>query len=273
MDLREALEAFLEEDVGNGDITSDAVVDHGRASGTIVAKEKGVVAGAEVACEVFRMVGCDANARILDGDDILPGETVIEVEGEARDILRGERLALNILSRMSGIATATSHLVEEARRAKPDVEIAATRKTTPGFRYFEKLAVEIGGGIQHRWGLNDAVLIKENHIEMAGSIRKAVERASRAGHDDIEIEVTSPDEALEAAQAGADIIMLDNFTPQDANWTYNKLQLTYPMIVVEISGGITEENIGDYAFSAHRISVGGLTHSVRSIDYSMSIER
>jgi len=273
MDLTEVLKAFLDEDVGDGDITSEAVVEPGQGKGRMVAKEAGMVAGIEEVCEVFRMVGCTPSGSVADGDEVTAGTTVLEVEGEARDILKGERLALNILSRMSGIATATAHLVHVARMAKPDVEIAATRKTTPGFRYFEKKAVEIGGGVPHRWGLNDAILIKENHIEMAGSITEAVERAMRAGHDEIEIEVTSSDEALEAAAAGADVVMLDNFTPRDANWTYNKLGLSYPMVKVEISGGIDAENIADYAFSADRISVGGLTHSVKAIDFSMYVTR
>ena len=273
MELKETLKAFLDEDVGAGDITSEAVVEPGPGKGRIVAKEAGVVAGIEEVCEVFRMIGCTPVPAAYNGDEVHPGTTVLEVEGEARDILKGERLALNILSRMSGIATATAHLVHEARMAKPDVEIAATRKTTPGFRYFEKRAVEIGGGVPHRWGLHDAILIKENHIEMAGSITEAVERAARAGHDEIEIEVTSNDEALEAAAAGADVVMLDNFSPQDANWTYNKLRLSYPMVKVEISGGINADNIADYAFSADRISVGGLTHSVKAIDFSMYVTR
>ncbi|HID73889.1 MAG TPA: hypothetical protein EYP43_02425, partial [Thermoplasmata archaeon] len=158
MDLRSSLESFMAEDVGNGDITTESVVDRCPARGQVVVKASGVVAGVEEASEVFRLVGAVPVALVDDGEAVSPGDVILEVRGDSWSLLRAERLALNILSRMSGIATATRRLVDLARAVNPEVRVAATRKTTPGFRYFEKRAVVAGGGDPHRWSLDDAVL-------------------------------------------------------------------------------------------------------------------
>ena len=271
MDLRSSLESFMAEDVGNGDITTESVVDRCPARGQVVVKASGVVAGVEEASEVFRLVGAVPVALVDDGEAVSPGDVILEVRGDSWSLLRAERLALNILSRMSGIATATRRLVDLARAVNPEVRVAATRKTTPGFRYFEKRAVVAGGGDPHRWSLDDAVLIKDNHLAFAGSVARAIARARGAGHSPIEIEVTSREMAIEAAGAGADIIMLDNFTPEEARRVHDEIKNSFLRVTIEVSGGITEENIQRYAGAADVISVGSLTHSVRSLDISMDI--
>jgi nicotinate-nucleotide pyrophosphorylase (carboxylating) len=171
---------------------------------------------------------------------------------------------------MSGIATLTNKLVEKCKKSNPKVEIAATRKTTPGCRYYEKKAVKIGGGIPHRYGLYDAILIKDNHIKMVGSVEECIKRVKKTGKE-IEIEVENIDDAMKAAKSGANIIMLDNFTPEDVKKAYKKIKKINKNIEVEVSGGIKPENITEYAKYAEVISLGMLTHSVKSVDFSLEI--
>ena len=271
MDVRRALEVFLVEDVGDGDITSEAVVAPGMARAEIVSKGFGILAGAKEGATVFRLMGCDATMRVADGDRVSRGDIVMEARGDARALLAAERLVLNIMTRMSGIATATRNVVERARAVNPKVRIAATRKTTPGFRYFEKRAVVTGGGDPHRWGLNDAVLIKENHLAFTPGPAEAIRRARDAGHTSIEIEATEHQMALECAEAGADTIMLDNFTPAEAKRTYLALKEKRSDLTVEISGGVDAGNVKDFAAHADIISIGALTHSAKALDLSMDI--
>jgi nicotinate-nucleotide pyrophosphorylase (carboxylating) len=174
--------------------------------------------------------------------------------------------------RMSGIATQTKALVERCRKMNPHVRIAATRKTTPGFRYFEKKAVMLGGGDPHRYRLDDAFIIKDNHLRIVGSVKEAVRRAKKGGFTKkIEIEVENLRDALEAVNAGADIIMLDNMTPKEAEETAKKIKEIKKSVIVEISGGITPDNIIDYAKFADVISLGWLTHSTKAVDFSLEI--
>lgn len=272
--MRSRIREYLKEDIGSGDITSQLLVPPGlEAKGRIAAKEDCVLAGAEEAAEVFRELGAEAVLVRKDGERVKKGEVVLTVSGPARALLSGERLALNFIMRMSGIATVTRSLVDACREVNKDVRVAATRKTVPGFREFEKKAVVLGGGDPHRFGLDDGVLIKDNHIRVAGGVRQALERARASSFTrKVEIEVECEDDAFEAADAGADIIMLDNFPPEDARALYRKLKERRPGIVVEVSGGITPENIRGYADAADVISVGWVTHSVRSADFSMEIE-
>jgi len=267
----------LEEDIGFGDITSQLVVPEDvEAVAEIVAREEGVLAGAEEARTAFELLGARVVWAMEDGSFIKPGDIVLRAEGPARALLAAERTALNFLMRMSGIATATAELVELAKKARPGVRVAATRKTAPGLRFFDKKAVEIGGGDTHRLRLDDCVLIKDNHIAILGSVAEAVRKARRAVSftKKIEVEVSTPEEALEAARAGADIIMLDNFSPEEVEEALQLLEEEgrRSSVLVEVSGRIGPHNIADYASKdVDIISSGYLTHSARALDFSMRI--
>jgi nicotinate-nucleotide pyrophosphorylase (carboxylating) len=266
---------YLREDIGSGDLTSELLVPPRRqATGKIIAKERCVLAGLLEASSVFDELGAKATAVVEEGATAGKDDVVLTVAGSARAILSGERLALNFLMRMSGIATLTNDLLLRCEKVNPEVRIAATRKTTPGFRQFEKRAVSVGGGDTHRFGLDDAILIKDNHIAIAGGIREALRSARRTASftKKIEIEVESVKDALVAVEEGADIIMLDNFTPEEGEKVAREVRAANPLIVIEVSGGIKPENIEAYAAFADIISLGWLTHSVRSIDFSMEIE-
>jgi len=272
--MRSKYSRFIEEDIGQGDITSELVVPlDAMAKGRIICKETCVLAGAKEASEIFKELGAKAVVKKKDGSRVKKGTIVLEVRGTARVLLAGERLALNVIMRMSGIATLTDSLVRKCRTINPKVKVAATRKTTPGFREFEKRAVALGGGWPHRMGLYDAILIKNNHIKIAGGVKEALDRARRRNRKRrIEIEVETAEQARIALENGANIIMLDNFPPNDAGKLARELKKRHPGVLIELSGGIRPENIGKYAPAADVISLGWLTHSVKSIDFSMRIE-
>jgi nicotinate-nucleotide pyrophosphorylase (carboxylating) len=273
--MKSKLGEYLREDIGSGDITMELLVPpEQKGTARIVAKERCVLAGVLEASEVFTELGAKAVVKRKDGSVAKPGDVVLTVSGPARSLLTGERLALNFLMRMSGIATVTNHLLVRCRKINPGVRIAATRKTTPGFREFEKRAVSLGGGDPHRFGLDDAILIKDNHINVAGGVAEALRRAKGSSFTKkVEIEVETRKDAFAALDAGADIVMLDNFGPDDARALYGELKKRRPEVIVEVSGGIRPENIEKYAEAADVISLGWLTHSVRSIDFSMSMDR
>jgi len=267
------IDRFLREDVGKkGDITSDALFTKQTARAVIIAKENCVVAGLHEAQQVFQKVGASVHMVFKDGAVVRKGNTVMEVQGSARSILKGERLALNIISRMSGIATETKKIVQRCKKINPMVSIAATRKTTPGFRMFEKKAIILGGGEPHRYGLYDAVLIKDNHLKMTNSIKQAVVKVKRKlPGNPIEIEVENETDALTAARLNVEIIMLDNFDAKTGQNVARKIRRINPDILIEVSGGITADNIEQYASFADRISLGYLTHSVKNKDFSLEI--
>jgi len=273
--MKSKFHEFLKEDIGSGDITSELVVPAGaRAKGTMICKEPCILAGVEEACAIFQELGVRIVSNAKDGSLVSMGDEVLRVTGSARAILSGERVALNIVMRMSGIATLTNSLVRKCRKINPDVRVAATRKTTPGFRSFEKKAVLIGGGDPHRMGLYDAVLIKNNHIRLAGGVKEALGRARKGSFTKkVEIEVETPEQAFEALENGADIIMLDNFGPEEAKKLSQRLKKVRPEILIEASGGIRPENIERYAAAADIVSLGSLTHSFKSVDFSMKIEK
>jgi nicotinate-nucleotide pyrophosphorylase (carboxylating) len=272
--LDEKLKSWLEEDVGSGDITTNAIVGpEMKTTGIIHAKDTGVLAGNDVAQRVFELLepGIAYEKKLEDGAPLEPGSIIAEVRGSARAVLTGERLALNLLQHMSGVATRTSRL---AAIAKPyGAVLVDTRKTTPGLRLLDKYAVKVGGGKNHRLGLYDAMLIKDNHIEVAGGIKEALARAhAYAGHmTKIEIEVESLDGVKEALAGGADVIMLDNMKPELMK---QAVALIDHRAVVEASGGIDESTLAAAAASGvDVISVGALTHSVKALDISMDIGR
>jgi nicotinate-nucleotide pyrophosphorylase (carboxylating) len=275
--LEYKIREFLAEDLGFGDVTTDVLIDDDSiAEAEIIFKKGGVLAGIEEASTVFEVLGCKTKILLNDGDKATPQTAVLKIEGSERAILKGERVALNLLMRMSGIATATNKALSSAREFNPKIRVAATRKTTPGFRYFEKKAVKIGGGDTHRLRLDDCVLIKDNHLKLMPSINEAVRRAldSVSFTKKIEVEVESSSQAIEAVEAGADIVMLDNMKPEEIQITLRELEKRgiREKTLIEASGGITVENIVDYAkIGVDIISLGSLTHSVQALDVSLRI--
>ncbi len=275
MELR--LLAMLAEDVGQGDITTTAVVPHGvKAEAVVVAKEDGIVAGIEEAVILAESLGLNVQAAVSDGVQIKKKEVILKLSGDARTILSAERTMLNLMSRMSGIATKTKKLVEELRKAKMGTKIAATRKAAPGLLYFDKRAVWHGGGDPHRLHLDDMILIKDNHIAVVGSVETAVKRAKLIASftKKVEVEVSRVADALVAAKAGADVIMLDNFSSKQVKDTIAEFKKKgyYKKVLLEASGGISEENLLEYADSGVSvISIGALTHSVKALDISLEI--
>src|SRR6058998_2093048 len=218
MFIEETLEKFLDEDIGQGDITTDALVDSKlRATGQVVCKERAVIAGLSESIILLKLLGCEGKSKFRDGQEVPAGTIILEADGSGSSLLKVERVLLNMLSHMSGVATATAELVNIAKKNGSSTRIACSRKTLPGLRYFEKRAVELGGGDTHRLRLDDAVLIKDNHLELAGSVGACVRKAKLrvSFTKKIEVEATTPAQAVEAAQAGADIVLLDNMTPEN----------------------------------------------------------
>ncbi|RLF41390.1 MAG: carboxylating nicotinate-nucleotide diphosphorylase [Thermoplasmata archaeon] len=269
------IDYFLKEDLDDiGDITSDALLEDEKAEGVIIAKEPCVVAGVEEARKVFEKTGANMEIIIEDGIKIRRNTIIAVVSGSAKSILKGERLALNFLGRMSGIATMTRRFVDICIKVNSNASIAATRKTTPGFRRYEKKAVILGGGEPHRMGLYDAILIKDNHIKCVGSVEEAIKRVKQKLSDKpIEIEVENEEDALKAASLGVDVIMLDNIPPNEAKIIAGKIRNIDRDIKIEVSGGINFRNIHEYLPFADRISLGCLTHSVKNIDFSFEIKK
>ena len=269
-ELRRIVETALREDIGSGDITTQATVSPDLISqAELVAKEDFVLAGIDVAAEVFRTLdpAVSFESLIEDGQTVKKGEVLAWIKGSAAVLLQGERVALNLLQRMSGIATLTSCFVREV--AETEAVVVDTRKTMPGLRVLDKYSVRAGGGTNHRTSLYDGVLIKENHIAAAGSITTAIERArSRAPHTmKIEVETTTLAEVAEALQAEADIILLDNMTLDQLR---EAVQLIAGRAKAEASGGVNLETIREIAETGvDLISVGALTHSAKAVDISM----
>lgn len=268
---REIVRRALAEDVGSGDVTTDATVDHARrARGEIVAKCECVVAGLDVAIEAFRQLDPDVDVTVHreDGSRCTNGDVVAVIRGAAGPMLTAERTALNLLQRMSGIATLTRRFVDAAAGR---IAILDTRKTTPLLRALEKYAVRAGGGTNHRTGLYDAVLVKDNHIRLAGGVRTAVERM-RASRPDlpVEIEAQSLGQVDDALAAGADIILVDNLPIDEVREAVRRIA---GRAKVEISGGVTLDRIPELAATgADFVSVGALTHSAPAADLSLEIE-
>lgn len=272
---REALAKFLEEDIGRGDVTSK-ILPRKIVRAEIVCRERAVIAGLREAGMIFDLVKCGTRVRVREGRYVRPMTTVMTVRGDARRIPSAERTALNLLMRMSGIATETKRFVEEARKINPRVKIASTRKTVPGFRIFDKRAVKVGGGMTHRMRLDDMVLIKDNHLAIVGSVSEAVRMAKRlhGGRRKIETEVRSLREAIDAVGAGAEIIMLDNMTPKQVHSTVKTLvrKGLRRKVTIEVSGGVTHENLKRYASAdIDMVSIGSITHSLRAIDFSLEV--
>ncbi|MEM3641146.1 MAG: carboxylating nicotinate-nucleotide diphosphorylase [Candidatus Bathyarchaeia archaeon] len=277
--LEEKLQKMLAEDVGQGDITTTLIVPPEiEAEAEVIAKEAGVAAGIEEAKILLESLGIKVETLVLDGEKIREKQILMKVSGNAKTILSTERTLLNILSRMSGIATTTKKLVEKLQKKGLKTKVACTRKTAPGLLYFDKKAVLFGGGDPHRLHLDDMVLIKDNHIKVAGNIEKAVKKAKESASfsKKIEVEATSVNDALKAAKAGADIIMLDNFSPKQITEAIKLLKREgfLGKVLLEASGGITAENITEYASTGVDIvSLGEITDSPKALDISLEITR
>lgn len=264
----------LSEDVGDGDHTSLATIEAGtQGKAKLLVKDTGILAGVELAAEIFREVdpNLKLNVFLQDGAAVKPKDVAFEVEGDAQAILKAERLVLNCMQRMSGIATTTHQIVDLLKGT--NAKVLDTRKTTPGLRYLEKWAVRIGGGVNHRFGLYDMILIKDNHVDYSGGIRRAIENANRYLQETgkklaIEIEVRNLDELEQVLQTGnVNRILIDNFNFTDMKQAVNMVDGRY---ITEASGGITIDNIRGYAeCGVDYISVGALTHSIKSLDLSL----
>lgn len=268
---------MLNQDIGFEDITTRALIPPGlEIKARIVANQEGVVAGVELVSNLLKEFSLTVTVLKNDGEDLEVGYTVLEIEGEAASILTLERTVLNLLMMMSGVATTTSQMVREAKKRNPRVVLASTRKTTPGLQFWEKNAVRLGGGDTHRYRLDDAVLIKDNHLALVGDVKTAVERARKyAGFTKkVEIEVETLDDALTAVKAGADIVMLDNMSPEDIKLVLKTLETEQirEKALIEVSGGINPHNISEYAETGvDIISSGYITHSAGVLDLSLEI--
>lgn len=271
-ELELVLKRFLDEDVGNGDISSKLLpIKTIRAK--IISKQNAIIAGTNFAKMIFDLNECYVKVLKKDGENIKSGDTILIIKGIASTILKCERTVLNLLSRMSGIATHTNEIIQIAKNINPSIEIYATRKTAPGLRYFDKEAVKIGGGMKHRMNLSETVMLKDNHIIVYGSMTDLIKKA-KSKYEVIETEVDNIEDAILAIKSGSNIIMLDNFSTHMINDTITKLLKLgiRKNIKIEASGGINIKNIHEYAkTNVDYISIGAITNSVIGIDLSLEI--
>lgn len=267
-----ALDSFVAEDIRKGDITSN-LLPRKKISASIISRQEGIVAGVQYVRYIFASRGCQVKILKKDGSKIKPSQKIMIVSGFANILLSRERTALNLLSRMSGIATQTNHLVSKIKKTNLKVKLYSTRKTAPGLRLFDKEAVEIGGGNRHRMSLDQMIMIKDNHLAVSGSILGLVQKA-RKKYKTIEVEVENLNDAILAAKAGASIIMLDNRSPKEISRIINTLKKLHlrDKIRIEASGGIDSTNIQSYARTGvDMISVGKITSSSSGLDLSLEV--
>jgi nicotinate-nucleotide pyrophosphorylase (carboxylating) len=276
--LREKLSSILKEDLAYGDITTELLIEPKTVEAVVISRSEGVAAGMQVARELLEMVGITVLEALKDGQTIDEDQSILRMRGINRSILMIERTLLNILARMGGIASITAEYIQRAKQVNPDVRIAATRKTAPGLRWLDKMAVTIGGGDTHRIALHDMVLIKDNHIDAMGDLARAITRAkSKASFvRKIEVEVSSSEDAMTAIENGADLVMLDNMSIDDMNSTMKILEERgyREKAMVEASGNVDMENIADVvAIGVDVVSIGSLTHSVKALDLTLEFDK
>ena len=263
---------FLSEDIQHGDITS-ALLTNQQIRAKIISREQGIIAGVGFARSIFQLKGCTARAFTKDGSRLKQNQTVLQVSGNAKSILSCERTVLNLLSRMSGIATQTNYLVSQIKKYSKKTNLYSTRKTAPGLRYFDKEAVIIGGGRKHRMALDGMIMIKDNHLLLSNSMEDIIKKA-RKKRRQVEVEVENQMDAVLAAKYGATIVMLDNFSPAQIKKTITALQKKKlrNKVKLEASGGINSKNITTYAKTGvDMISVGSITNSVSGLDLSLEV--
>jgi nicotinate-nucleotide pyrophosphorylase (carboxylating) len=277
--LEDKLRTMLAEDIGQGDITTALIVPaETTVEAEVISKESGIAAGIEEAKVLLESLNIKAEPLVTDGARVKSKQVLMKISGDARTILSVERTLLNVLSRMSGIATMTRSLIGKLRNSGVKTRVACTRKTAPGLLYFDKKAVQVGGGDTHRLHLDDMILIKDNHIAVAGSLKEAVGKAKENASlsKKIEVEVTNIEDVLTAAEADVDIIMLDNFSPKHIEKAVGllKKKKLYGKALLEASGGITAENILSFSSTGVDIvSLGEITQSARTLDISLEIKK
>jgi len=270
--IKKELLRFISEDIQSGDITS-VLLPKKKIKAKIISRQEGVLAGVKFAGDIFRLKGCNVKRIKKDGAKLKSNQRILQISGNARTVLSCERTALNLLSRMSGIATQTNFLVSKIRKINRKTKLYSTRKTAPGLRFFDKEAIMIGGGHKHRMSLNDMVMIKDNHLLVTNSMEGII-KSARKRHKHVEVEVENQRDAILAASSGATIVMLDNFSPVQIKKTITALQKKKlrNKIKLEASGGINSKNITTYAKTGvDMISVGSITNSVKGLDLSLEV--
>ena len=270
--IKKELLRFISEDIQGGDITS-VLLPKKKIKAKIISRQEGVLAGVKFAGDIFRLKGCNVKIIKKDGAKLKSNQIILQISGNAGTVLSCERTALNLLSRMSGIATQTNFLVSKIRKINRKTKLYSTRKTAPGLRFFDKEAIMIGGGYKHRMSLNDMVMIKDNHLLVTNSMEGIIKNA-RKRHKHVEVEVENQRDAILAANSGATIAMLDNFSPVQIKKTITELQKKKlrNKIKLEASGGINSKNITAYAKTGvDIISVGSITNSVKGLDLSLEV--
>ena len=270
--IKKELLRFISEDIQGGDITS-VLLPKKKIKAKIISRQEGVLAGVKFAGDIFRLKGCNVKIIKKDGAKLKSNQIILQISGNAGTVLSCERTALNLLSRMSGIATQTNFLVSKIRKINRKTKLYSTRKTAPGLRFFDKEAIMIGGGHKHRMSLNDMVMIKDNHLLVTNSMEGIIKNA-RKRHKHVEVEVENQRDAILAASSGATIVMLDNFSPVQIKKTITELQKKKlrNKVKLEASGGINSKNITAYAKTGvDMISVGSITNSVKGLDLSLEV--
>jgi len=270
--IKKELLRFISEDIQGGDITS-VLLPKKKIKAKIISRQEGVLAGVKFAGDIFRLKGCNVKIIKKDGAKLKSNQIILQISGNAGTVLSCERTALNLLSRMSGIATQTNFLVSKIRKINKKTKLYSTRKTAPGLRFFDKEAIMIGGGHKHRMSLNDMVMIKDNHLLVTNSMKGIIKNA-RKRHKHVEVEVENQRDAILAASSGATIVMLDNFSPVQIKKTITTLQKKKlrNKVKLEASGGINSKNITAYAKTGvDMISVGSITNSVKGLDLSLEV--
>jgi len=270
--IKKELLRFISEDIQGGDITS-VLLPKKKIKAKIISRQEGVLAGVKFAGDIFRLKGCNVKIIKKDGAKLKSNQIILQISGNAGTVLSCERTALNLLSRMSGIATQTNFLVSKIRKINTKTKLYSTRKTAPGLRFFDKEAIMIGGGHKHRMSLNDMVMIKDNHLLVTNSMEGII-KSARKRHKHVEVEVENQRDAILAASSGATIVMLDNFSPVQIKKTITALQKKKlrNTVKLEASGGINSKNISAYAKTGvDIISVGSITNSVKGLDLSLEV--
>ena len=270
--IKKELLRFISEDIQSGDITS-VLLPKKKIKAKIISRQEGVLAGVKFAGDIFRLKGCNVKIIKKDGAKLKSNQIILQISGNAGTVLSCERTALNLLSRMSGIATQTNFLVSKIRKINTKTKLYSTRKTAPGLRFFDKEAIMIGGGHKHRMSLNDMVMIKDNHLLVTNSMEGII-KSARKRHKHVEVEVENQRDAILAASSGATIVMLDNFSPVQIKKTITALQKKKlrNKVKLEASGGINSKNITAYAKTGvDMISVGSITNSVKGLDLSLEV--
>ena len=274
--LDSEIERFLNEDISNGDITSDLFIDATSISNAeILSREPGILSGRSEISQIFNHFNIESNWLFQDGDSFSDNSQIVKLNGLSKSILLSERVSLNLLGHMSGIATSTNNAVKITKQISPHTNISATRKTLPGLRKYEKYSVIVGGGLPHRYDLNEMILIKDNHSKLINNLQKSISsvRTQIGSSKKIELEVDSLESAMKAIDLDIDIILLDNMQPEDILKFMNKIKsISQKIPLTEASGGITMSNLQNYASTGvDIISMGSLTHSSKSLDFSLQI--